>query len=271
MLLRALYIGSAAALVAAGLLLLGAPVAVAAPPPPPFGISVDPNHGRPTAPVNATFRPVDGANHCPAKAAFYWDGQPVGTADFKKGCTATFRFVPPQADRAPGDHVVSATAGTRAAAARYTVDPVASPSASPTPSPTAAPPTTPVPPTTPAASPSRFGATPTPDVPTEDASFIPGVSDSTPAAVALGLASELPVAPSSSSGGLVNRWALIAGGGLVLVGAMAMGLLFLTSRRTADEDADTVVLPVVLDGLLPDPAGHETPTIEGPRRPAPDL
>src|SRR6266542_1210079 len=228
---RARYIGYSAALAVVGFLLLAAPMAAAAlaaeplaPEPlvPEPSLTVSPSHGRPTAPLAATFR-IANAVRCPSTATFYWDGQQIRETGFRDRCVATAAFTPPPGDRAPGPHTVTAVAGHFSDSTTYVVDPVPSPTFSPkpTPSPTTVAPTTAAP-------------TPVPD----------GPDESSPAAAAAGPAKEPPVVRSSSAQGLVSGGALLAGAVLVLLGAAAMVLLFLRSRQeAADSDTPTVEFP----------------------------
>jgi hypothetical protein len=71
----------------------------------------------------------------------------------------------------------------------------------------------------------------------------------------------------------LTAWALVFGGGLVLVGAVAMGLLFLSSRRNAAADTDTEsgLQSFGLDRLMPARVpGTDTPTVDFPRPSAPE-
>src|SRR6266508_2915806 len=94
---RARYIGYSAALAVVGFLLLAAPMAAAAlaaeplaPEPlvPEPSLTVSPSHGRPTAPLAATFR-IANAVRCPSTATFYWDGQQIRETGFRDRCVAT--------------------------------------------------------------------------------------------------------------------------------------------------------------------------------------
>ncbi len=246
---RARYIGYSAALAVVGFLLLAAPMAAAAlaaeplaPEPlvPEPSLTVSPSHGRPTAPLAATFR-IANAVRCPSTATFYWDGQQIRETGFRDRCVATAAFTPPPGDRAPGPHTVTAVAGHFSDSTTYVVDPVPSPTFSPKPTPS---PTT-VAPTTAAPTPGRTRSTPTPEASVAAPLPVPdGPDESSPAAAAAGPAKEPPVVRSSSAQGLVSGGALLAGAVLVLLGAAAMVLLFLRSRQeAADSDTPTVEFP----------------------------
>src|SRR6266511_4017358 len=226
---RARYIGYSAALAVVCFLLLAAPMAAAAlaaeplaPEPlvPEPSLTVSPSHGRPTAPLAATFR-IANAVRCPSTATFYWDGQQIRETGFRDRCVATAAFTPPPGDRAPGPHTVTAVAGHFSDS------------------------TTSVAPTTAAPTPGRTRSTPTPEASVAAPLPVPdGPDESSPAAAAAGPAKEPPVVRSSSAQGLVSGGALLAGAVLVLLGAAAMVLLFLRSRQeAADSDTPTVEFP----------------------------
>ena len=239
--------------------LLGAPPALAAPiPSGSSALALNPKHGRPTAPFTAAFKAMTGDHKCPqGQALFYWDGTLVATAPFSATCVASKSIIPPGTDRGPGLHTVTAAAeGGLSASDSYTIELVSTPSATRSPSPT--PKSTP---TTGAPTPSETRATPTTAAPTDSALSSPELDSPTAAPVVVPAASGMPAAGSGGSG--LSALALTGGAGLVLVGVVAMGLLFLNSRRHAAEDdlADAAVdpnaetqtdlRPVGLDGLLP--------------------
>jgi hypothetical protein len=244
---------------------LGAPAALAAV---QGTVVVSPNHGKPAAPLAATFKVVSSDHRCPMTASFWWDGIPVGAAQFSSACTATVKFTPPENDRAPGVHTVTAAAqsGSVSASASYIVEVGPTPSRTASPSPTSTPRSTP---TTGAPTPSQTQATPT-AAPTDSALSSPELETATGAPVVIAPTSGTPAAASGTKSSL-SALALMGGGGLVLVGVVAMGLLFLNSRRHAAEDdlADATVDPnadtqtdlraVGLDGLLPRRVPMEAP------------
>jgi hypothetical protein len=277
---RAISAAPAGALLTLGVVLLGAPAARAAPEPPPLTavLGVSPTHGRPAAPFTATFRVFPGpAAQCPRRATFVWDGRPLGEADFGPACTAVRQFVPPENDRTPGIHGVTATAGAdgrrAAASAAYTVEPGTG--TSPSVPPSSGPPKTTAP-TSAAPTPSRTRPSPTIGASqSEDAVILPEVSEEP--TVGVDGTRAIPITPATTPW---TAWALIGGGALVLVGAVTIGLLILSTRRArADDDADTddavagaddsdktqaYPLPV---GRSPEP---DTPTVEQPRPPVPE-
>jgi hypothetical protein len=231
-------------------MLLAAPVAaMGAPAPVEASLTVNPHHGRPTAPLTATYRLSVPGPKCPSRANFFWDNRSVGEAKFGDACIATLPFTPPAADRAPGAHQVSATAdGGHRRSTTYVVDPASPHPTSPGVSPTQSPPT--IPPTTGAPTPDRSWLTPTLGASTLELLPVPaGPEESTPAAIAARPASERPAVRSAQGRKLFSAGTLVAGGGLVLLGVIAMGLLFIRSRREPDDAADTatVLLPRISD------------------------
>ena len=145
---------------------------------------------------------------------------------------AAFSFVPPPADRAPGNHVVSARAGDTgfAGSARYVIDLAASPSATLSPSVKRSP------------TPTRTRAAPTPTPSTEDAFAAPAASDTPGAAVS-------PETTISAAGSHTPwiPWAMVGGGALVLGGLTIIGIMLYQGRRAArgdgTDDAPTVEQP----------------------------
>lgn len=244
---RARYIGSMGAAAVMGAILLGAPVAaMEAPSADGPTLTVDPTHGRPNAPLTATYR-LPGPK-CPSTASFFWDDRSVGEAKFSDACIATLPFTPPAGDRTPGAHQVSAAAnGGHRRSATYVLDPASTPTPSPGVSPTQSPTT--IPPTTGAPTPDRSWLTPTLEASTLELLPVPaGPDETTGAATAARPMSERPAARSAPAPKLFSAGTLI-GGGLVLLGAVAMGVLFIWSRREPDDAADTatLTLPRILD------------------------
>jgi hypothetical protein len=259
---RALYIGPAAALVG-GFLLLAAPFAAAEPVGGPLTLS--PDHGRPGASFSATYQIFTINGHCTGKVRFFWDLVKVAeVGDGFRNCVASVRITPPGGDRGPGPHAVTARPDNYPqATATYRIDPVNTPSPTPTsPSPSTVPPATPTP--------TRSRSSPTPDAISLNPPATPYTEDSTPAAAAGGSANALPVVEPPSSGGSGGAgWAFLAGGALILVGASAMGLLFLNSRRLRAVDTDVDTAQVGLDNLWPERPVYSRPPILPPLPPLP--
>src|SRR5205823_8703349 len=115
------------------------------------------------------------------------------------------------------------------------------------------------------ATPTRTKAAPTAVVTTEVPLTVETAGSPPQAAVATGSARAAPVVGSTSTPWA--GWALASGGALVLLGALALGFLVVSSRRAAAEDNDAGLVPVGLDGLLavraPVPPS-DTPTVEHP-------
>jgi hypothetical protein len=241
---RTLYLGSWGAAAVLGVLVLASPmVATAAAPIGGGNLTLNPMHGRPTAPFAASFRIVNvGHQQCPARASFFWDGQKLDDAPFVRDgddCVASRKFTPPPNDRALGVHSVTATTGGgRFDSKSYLVEPPIKPTGTPGPTPTTARPTTVAP------TPGRTRSTPTPDPSIIEPLPVPAVpEESSPAAVAAGPASESPGQQTAASITILTAGTFVAGGVLVLLGALAMVLLFIRSRREAAEEEAAPELP----------------------------
>jgi len=249
---RALFAGPAGAVVALAVL-LGAPAAWAAPDA-GGSLALTPRHGPPTGAVTAVFH-VGAGDKCPVQeAVFFWDGIEIGSAPIVK-CVAQFGgWTPLNGDSAPGVHTVSAETlgGFASASAPYRIDPVNSPP------PTSGPPTKSPTPIRTTASPTPARTTNSPTPTTSDQALVPpDLTSAVPAPIAAPPTSANAVGRTSAASW--TSLTLIAGGGLVLLGLMAIGLLVFNSRRQTDDvvdpnaDTQTDLRPVGLDGLLPGP------------------
>jgi hypothetical protein len=220
-------VGAAGILAALGTLLLGAPAVgasvVAAP---AVGtVTVNPASGPPAAEVNATYRIPRPPGGCPVRANFFWDGQFVNSAARNRNalaCVYPLSFLPPPIDRAPGQHVVAASAGTLdAGSATYQIEPAVSPSTHPSPSAR--------PSRSATATPTRARTTPAAVVPSEEALPAPPTIDTSAAAAP-------PTAPVATPASSWTSWAMVAGGALVLGGVLVIGWLVVQNRRAARDD-----------------------------------